>query len=59
MKTILGYLTFAILFALCYVERNQADEAKNQARRHTAKRGGVGRGPGWVSQSKTAARLRQ
>ncbi|WP_342086441.1 hypothetical protein [Dyadobacter sp. OTU695] len=31
MKTFLGYLTFAALLALCYVEKINAEAAKSQA----------------------------
>lgn len=32
MKTFLGYLTFAALLALCYLEKINAEAAKSQAR---------------------------
>jgi hypothetical protein len=59
MKTFLGYLTFAALLALCYVEKINAEAAKSRvhgsAGRHIARH----HGPVWAGQPVTVAHLKQ
>jgi hypothetical protein len=55
MKTFLGYLTFAALLALCYIEKINAEAAKNEARGHA-----VGHhAPGWEGERPAVAQLRE
>jgi hypothetical protein len=59
MKTFLGYLTFAALLALCYVEKINAEAARSQAKgsdvRHIVRR----YRPVWTGQPVTAAKWKQ
>ena len=57
MKTVLGYLTFAVLLALCYIEKINAEAAKRQSRAtmlHAA-----GRAPAWEARPATVAQVRE
>lgn len=45
MKTFLGYLTFAALLALCYIEKMNAEAAKNEIRLRTGGRNATASGP--------------
>lgn len=59
MKTLLAYLTFATLLALCYIEKINAEAAKSQARGSVVGhhvRGGV---PAGAEQRATVAQLRE
>ncbi|MGN7885381.1 hypothetical protein ACN9ML_05890 [Dyadobacter endophyticus] len=59
MKTLLGYLTFAALLALCYVEKINAEAAKSRARGRPARHHAQRRGPIWVGQHLTVVQLKQ
>lgn len=59
MKTFLSYLTFAVLLALCYVEKINAEAARSRVRgsdgRHIVRR----YRPVWIGQPVTDAKWKQ
>ena len=57
MKTVLGYLTFAALLTLCYIEKINAEAAKRQSR--AAMLHAAGRAPAWEARPVTVAPLRE
>lgn len=59
MKTFLGYLTFVALLALCYVEKINAEAAKNQIRENAARHIARRHRPAWAGQRVAAAQWKQ
>jgi len=59
MKTFLGYLTFTVLLVLCYLEKINAEDAKNQARVRAAGHHLQKPVSPWVGQQVRVARLGQ
>lgn len=59
MKTFLGYLTFAALLALCYLEKINAEAAKNEARVRAAGQQARTHTPVWAGRHLTVAQLGQ
>ena len=59
MKTFLGYLTFAALLALCYVEKINAEAAKSQAGANGGRQITRRHGAAWTGQRLAAAPWKQ
>ncbi|SEJ60982.1 hypothetical protein SAMN05216327_11424 [Dyadobacter sp. SG02] len=57
MKTFLGYLTFAALLVLCYIEKINAEEAKSQVRGRAGRHNAAPHLPAWAERPATVARL--
>lgn len=59
MKTFLGYLTFAALLALCYIEKINAEAAKSQVRWQAGGHNSQGNAPAWTERRVAATQLRE
>lgn len=59
MKTLLGYLIFAALLTLCYIEKINAEAAKSQARSRAGAHVAAGNLRAWEGQQVTMAQLRE
>lgn len=59
MKTLLGYLTFAALLTLCYIEKINAEAAKRQVRDGAIERNAARQVRTWAERDAAVAQLRE
>lgn len=59
MKTLLGYLTFAALLTLCYIEKMNAEAAKRQVRDGAIERNAPLHARTWAAREAAVAQLRE
>ena len=59
MKTLLGYLTFAALLTLCYIEKINAEAAKRQVRDGAIERNAPTHARTWTERDAAVAQLRE
>ena len=59
MKTLLGYLTFAALLTLCYIEKINAEAAKRQVRDGAIERNAPGQARTWAEEDAAVAQVRE